>query len=224
LSKQDFAALSEAEDLPSIQQEGKSRLPVRTAEKGISCRVLDAHNSAPYHESMQKHVLINKKEDSPMRTMNLATVFCVVALFIAGPSFAQQLPNPYGPNINLVTAKKVAAAAAAKSVEMKVNAVIAIVDTGGQLVYLERFDVVQWGSNDVAIHKAKASVQYKRATLALENAVKSNIHYLTLDGISAIEGGVPIIEGGKIIGAIGVSGGSSAQDGQVAGAGAAVIK
>ena len=159
-----------------------------------------------------------------MRTTKLAAVFCVVALFIAGSAFAQQMPHPYGPNINLVTAKKVAAAAAAKSVEMKVNAVIAIVDTGGQLVYLERFDVVQWGSIDVAIHKAKASVQYKRATLALENAVKSNIHYLTLDGISAIEGGVPIIEGGKIIGAIGVSGGSSVQDGQAAGAGAAVIK
>jgi len=158
-----------------------------------------------------------------MITMNLAAVFCLAALSIGGLAFAQQMPNPYGPNINLVTAKKVAAAAAAKSVEMKINSVIAIVDTGGQLVYLERFDVVQWGSIDVAIHKAKASVQYKRATLSLENAVKANIQYLTLDGISAIEGGVPIVEDGKIIGAIGVSGGSAVQDGQVAGAGAAVI-
>jgi uncharacterized protein GlcG (DUF336 family) len=147
-----------------------------------------------------------------------------VALFIAGSAFAQQMPNPYGQNIGLDAAKKVAAAAAAKAKELKINVVIAIADTGGQLVYLERFDVVQWGSNDVAIHKAKASVMYKRATLALENVVKSNITYLTLDGITAIEGGVPIIEGGKIIGAIGVSGGSSVQDGQVAQAGAAVIK
>jgi glc operon protein GlcG len=160
----------------------------------------------------------------PMRTMKLTAVICVIALFIAGSAVAQQMPNPYGPNINLVAAKKVAAAAAAKSMEMKVNSVIAIVDTGGQLVYLERFDVVQWGSIEVAIHKAKASVQYKRTTLALENAVKSNINYLTLDGISAIEGGVPIIENGKVIGAIGASGGSSVQDGQVAGAGAEVIK
>jgi len=134
------------------------------------------------------------------------------------------MPNPYGPNISLEKAKAVAAAAAAKAKEMKVNMCIAVVDTGGQLVYFERFDVVQWGSIDVAVHKAKASVQYKRATLALENAVKSNVHYLTLDGISAIEGGVPIIEGGRIIGAIGASGGSSVQDGQVAQAGAAVIK
>lgn len=159
-----------------------------------------------------------------MRSLKLAAVLCVLALFIAGTAFAQQMPNPYGPNISLDAAKKVAAAAAAKAKELKINVVIVIADTGGQLVYLERFDVVQWGSNDVAIHKAKASVMYKRATLALENVVKSNITYLTLDGISAIEGGVPIIENGKIIGAIGVSGGSSVQDGQVAAAGAAVIK
>jgi glc operon protein GlcG len=159
-----------------------------------------------------------------MRSLKLAAVLCVVALFIAGTAFAQQMPNPYGPNINLAAAKKVAAAAAAKAAEMKLNMCIAVVDTGGQLVYFERAEVVQWGSIDVSIHKAKASVQYKRATLALENVVKTNVTYLTLDGISAIEGGVPIIEGGKIIGAIGVSGGSSAQDGQVAGAGAAVIK
>jgi glc operon protein GlcG len=159
-----------------------------------------------------------------MRSLKLAAVLCVVALFIAGSAFAQQMPNPYGPNISLEKAKAVAAAAAAKAKELKINQCIAVVDTGGQLVYFERFDVVQWGSIDVAIHKAKASVMYKRATLALENAVKANVTYLTLDGVSAIEGGVPIIEGGKIIGAIGVSGGSSVQDGQVASAGAAVIK
>jgi glc operon protein GlcG len=159
-----------------------------------------------------------------MRSLKLVAVLCVVALFIAGSAFAQQMPNPYGPNINLAAAKKVAAAAAAKAAEMKINVCIAVVDTGGQLVYFERFDVVQWGSIDVATHKAKASVAYKRTTLALENAVKANVQYLTLDGVSAIEGGVPIIENGKIIGAIGVSGGTAAQDGVVATAGAAVIK
>jgi uncharacterized protein GlcG (DUF336 family) len=159
-----------------------------------------------------------------MRSLKLVAVLCVVALFIAGTAFAQQMPNPYGPNINLEKAKKVAAAAAAKAVELKINQCIAVVDTGGHLVYFERFDVVQWGSVDVAIHKAKVSAQYKRATLALENVVRKDPTYLTLDGVSAIEGGVPIIEDGKIIGAIGCSGGSSVQDGQVAGAGAAVIK
>lgn len=149
---------------------------------------------------------------------------CTVILIGAGSAFAQQMPNPYGPNINLAAAKKVAAAAAAKAGDLKLNMVFAVVDTGGRLVYLERADLVQWGSVDVAIHKAKASVQYKRPTLALENIVKANVTYLTLDGITAIEGGVPIVEDGKIVGAIGVSGGSSVQDGQVAGAGASWMK
>jgi len=155
----------------------------------------------------------------------ITAICCVAAFAVAGTTMAQQMPNPYGANINLATAKKVAAAAADEAVKTKINVVIAVVDTGGQIVYLERFDVVQWGSLDVAIHKAKCSVAYKRPTKAFEDVVgKGNTNYLTLDGISAIEGGVPILQDGKIIGAIGVSGGSSAQDGEVARAGAAVVK
>ncbi len=155
----------------------------------------------------------------------IAILACVTLFFVASVTTAQQMPNPYGPNINLATAKKVAAAAEAEAAKLKINVVIAVVDTGGQLVYLERFDVVQWGSLDVALHKAKCSVQYKRPTKALEDLIaKGTLTYLTLDGISAIEGGVPIIQEGRIIGAIGVSGGSSAQDGQVANAGAAMVK
>jgi glc operon protein GlcG len=161
-----------------------------------------------------------------MRNLKLISVICCIALFaVAGVTMAQQMPNPYGPNINLATAKKVAAAAEQEAAKLKINVVIAIVDTGGQIVYLERFDVVQWGSIDVALHKAKCSVQYKRPTKALEDVIlKGNMAYLTLDGITAIEGGVPILQDGKIIGAIGVSGGSSAQDGEVAKAGAAMVK
>jgi len=161
-----------------------------------------------------------------MRKRELMAVICCVALVAVGSiAMAQQMPNPYGPNINLAAAKKVAAAAAEEAVKLKINVVIAIVDTGGQVVYLERFDVVQWGSIKVALHKAKCSVQYKRPTKALEDVIaKGTLTYLTLDGISAIEGGVPIIQDGKIIGAIGVSGGSSVQDGQVANAGAAMVK
>jgi glc operon protein GlcG len=161
-----------------------------------------------------------------MRKLRLITVTCFVALFaLANTTMAQQMPNPYGPNINLATAKKVSAAAAEEAAKLKINVVIAIVDTGGQIVYLERFDVVQWGSVKVALHKAKCSIAYKRPTKALEDAIaKGNMNYLTLDGISAIEGGVPIMQDGKIIGAIGVSGGSAAQDGEVARAGAAMVK
>ena len=161
-----------------------------------------------------------------MRNLKLITTLCCVALLlVASSTMAQQMPNPYGSNINLATAKRVAAAAAEEAAKLKINVVIAIVDTGGRLVYLERFDVVQWGSLKVAVHKAKCSVQYKRPTKALEDVIaKGTLTYLTLDGISAIEGGVPIVQDGKIIGAIGVSGGSWTQDGQVATAGAAVVK
>ena len=158
-----------------------------------------------------------------MRILKVITILSVVLFVFSGVALAQQMPNPYGPNISLATAKKVAAAAAAEA--MKINVVITIVDTGGNLLYLERFDVVQYGSVDVALHKAKCSVAYKRPTKAFEDLIGGGkTAYLTLDGISAIEGGVPIIQDGKIIGAIGVSGGSAAQDGQVATAGAKVIK
>ncbi|HUH65531.1 MAG TPA: heme-binding protein [Syntrophales bacterium] len=160
-----------------------------------------------------------------MRIVKVITVISVVLFVISGVALAQQMPNPYGPNISLATAKKVAAAAAAEAMKIKINVVITVVDTGGNLIYLERFDVVQYGSIDAALHKAKCSVAYKRPTKAFEDTIGSGkTAYLTLDGISAIEGGVPIIQDGKIIGAIGVSGGSAAQDGQVATAGAKVIK
>jgi glc operon protein GlcG len=161
-----------------------------------------------------------------MRNLKLISVICCIALFaVAGITMAQQMPNPYGLNINLATAKKVAAAAAEEAAKLKINVVIAIVDTGAHLVYLERFDVIQWGSLNVALHKAKCSIMYKRPTKALEDTIlKGNTAYLTLDGIIAIEGGVPILQDGKIIGAIGVSGGTPAQDGEVAKAGAAMVK
>jgi glc operon protein GlcG len=160
-----------------------------------------------------------------MRTLKVILILCIGLFVFCSTAMAQQMPNPYGPNINLTTAKKVAAAAADEATRMRINVVISIVDTGGNLLYLERFDVVQYGSIDVATHKAKCSVAYKRSTKAFEDLIGGGkTAYLTLDGISAIEGGVPIIQDGKIIGAIGVSGGTSAQDGQVATAGAKVIK
>ncbi|MGD1153107.1 MAG: heme-binding protein [Syntrophales bacterium] len=160
-----------------------------------------------------------------MRILKVITILCVVMFVFSGTALAQQMLNPYGPNISLATAKKVAAAAAAQAMDMKINVVITIVDTGGNLLYLERFDVVQYGSVDLALHKAKCSVAYKRPTKAFEDLIGGGkMGYLTLDGIIAIEGGVPIIQDGKIIGAIGVSGGAAAQDGQVAVAGAKVIK
>src|SRR5512137_1729804 len=126
-----------------------------------------------------------------MRNLEFITILCCLALFVvASTTIAQQMPNPYGPNINLATAKKVAAAAAEEAAKLKINVVIAIVDTGGHIVYLERFDVVQWGSVNAALDKARCSVQYKRPTKAFEDLIaKGTPNYLTLDGIVAIEGG-----------------------------------
>jgi glc operon protein GlcG len=110
-----------------------------------------------------------------------------------------QMPNPYGLNINLATAKKIALAAAKEAEKSKINVIIAIVDTDGHLVYLERFDKAQFGSIAVAVHKARCAVAYKRPTKAFEEAVASGkIMVLTLDDICAVEGGLPITRGGKM--------------------------
>ncbi len=136
----------------------------------------------------------------------------------------QQLPIPYGQNINLARSKKIAAAAAKKAERMKVNVVIAIVDAGGHLVYLERSDTAQHASVGIAIHKAKCSAAYKRPTKFFEDAIMDGrMTLLTLDGVITVDGGIPLVEDGKIIGAIGVSGARSQEDGQVAAAGAKIL-
>lgn len=144
---------------------------------------------------------------------------------MAGKMKSPQMPNPYGLNINLATAKIIAAGAAKEAERLKINIIIAIVDPGGHLVYLERFDKAQFGSIAVAVHKARCSAAYKRPTKAFEEAVsngKNNL--LTLDDICAVEGGLPIVQAGKIIGAIGVSGGTAQEDGHIALAGVSALK
>jgi glc operon protein GlcG len=123
--------------------------------------------------------------------------------------------------LTLEAAKKVAAAAEEEAVKNKWAVVIAIVDEGGNLVYLQRLDETQIGSIEVAIQKAKTSVNFKRPSKALEDAVITGGRtvVLSLPGALPIEGGVPILVDGKLIGAIGVSGVTAQQDGQIAKAG-----
>lgn len=159
--------------------------------------------------------------------MRLFKLFVVVGilgfLLVSGTALAQQVP--YGPNINLATAKMVAAGAAVEANKMKLNMVIAIVDTGGRLVYLERFDNCQYGSIKVAVGKAQSAAAFKRPTKVFEDLINGGKPaLLTLDGARAVEGGLPLLLDGKIIGAIGISGGSAAQDGVVAAAGAKEVK
>lgn len=146
-------------------------------------------------------------------------------LFATG-AFAQQ-PMNYGTSINLDNAKKVAAPAAAEARKNQWAMVIAIVDISGDLVYLERMDDAQVGSVDVAVSKARSAARFKRPTKAFQDALAAGgegLRILALQGAVPVDGGVPIAMGGRIVGAIGVSGGTSAQDGQVAAAGVAALK
>jgi glc operon protein GlcG len=142
-------------------------------------------------------------------------------------TFADAQTMNYGTPINVETAKKVAAPAIAEARKNQWTMVVAIVDTAGDLVYLERMDDTQVGSVDVAISKGRSAARFKRPTKAFQDALAAGgegLRILALDGAIPVEGGVPLVMGGKIVGAIGISGGTSAQDGQVAAAGVAAIK
>jgi glc operon protein GlcG len=123
--------------------------------------------------------------------------------------------------LTLEAAKQIASAAEKEAANNKWTMVIAILDDGGNLIYLERMDETQIGSIDVAQQKARSAVSFKRPTKVFEDAVAGGrTAILRLPGAIPVEGGVPLVAGGKIVGAIGCSGGTSQQDGQVAKAGA----
>ncbi|MGB8322986.1 MAG: heme-binding protein [Candidatus Acidiferrum sp.] len=149
-----------------------------------------------------------------------------LATISAIPAFAQ-MPNPYGAPISLEEAKKVAAPALAEARKNNWTMAVAIVDTSGNLVYYEKMDNTQLGSAQISIAKARTAAIFKRPTKALQDAVAAGgagNRILRLDNATPIEGGIPIIQDGKIIGAIGVSGDASEHDGQCAKAGADSIK
>jgi uncharacterized protein GlcG (DUF336 family) len=127
--------------------------------------------------------------------------------------------------MSLSEARKIAAAAETEARKNNWNVVIAIVDEGGNLVYLERMDESQVGSIGVAVEKAKTAINFKRPTKMFEEALTGGeMSLLSLHGVVMRDGGFPIALGGKIVGAIGVSGATSAQDGRVAKAGADSVK
>jgi glc operon protein GlcG len=137
-------------------------------------------------------------------------------------------PPPYGEPINLQTAKKVAAAAAAEAAKRKWDGFcIAIVGPSGDLVYFEKLDNCQFASITISQHKARTAARYRRPTLVFETLIGKGpyFNYLTtLDDVIASRGGNPLIVGGKVIGAIGVSGGSGSQDDVLSQAGVAGLK
>lgn len=122
--------------------------------------------------------------------------------------------------LTLAAAKKMAAAAEAEAVKNHWRMVIVIVDDGGHLIYLQRTDETQAGSIRIAVQKAKSAAMFKRPTKVWEDALAGGRQaILGLSGTVPSEGGTPVMLDGKLLGAIGVSGGSAQQDGQVAKAG-----
>lgn len=157
--------------------------------------------------------------------MNLLRSGLLVTLLACLAPLRAQANLPYGVPIGLAEAKRVLAAAQAEAAKNKWMVAIAIVDTGGHLVAFERMDTTQTGSVDVAQEKARTSAAFRRPSKAFQDNVASGgegLRVLRLPGALPIEGGLPLVREGKIVGAIGVSGVTSAQDGQIAAAGAAV--
>ena len=131
--------------------------------------------------------------------------------------------TPYGAPIGLDAAKKVMAAAEAEAAKNNWPMAIVILDSTGHTVMLHKLDNTQYGSIGVAEDKAHSALDFRRPSKVFEDLVAQgglNMRILSLRGAAPLEGGVPILVDGKIIGAIGVSGGASSQDGQVAKAGA----
>lgn len=133
---------------------------------------------------------------------------------------------PYGAPISLERATAAIDAAVAESKKRGWKMNFAVVDSGGNLVAFQRMDGAQLASIQIAQHKAHAAVFFRRETKVFEDAIQvSNMHYVTtLDGMIGSRGGIPLIEDGKLIGAIGCSGGTGSQDEVVGRAGAATIK
>lgn len=157
-----------------------------------------------------------------MNHRRMLSMLLVVALGATSASHVlAKGPTPYGPPISLADAKKVMAAAEAKANENDWPVVIAILDSGGHLVMLQRLDNTQLGSIEIAQRKAKTAVNFRRPTKDWEERIAKggvDLKLLKLNGFP-MEGGLPIIHDGKVIGGIGVSGVSSTQDAEIGVAG-----
>ena len=168
----------------------------------------------------------------------LVLPLAALAMLASAPAFAQPSPTPaldvipqampfdvpYGTSITLERAQQVVAAAMAEAKTRNWKMNVSVVDPNGDLLAFGRMDGAQLASVEISQHKARTAARYRRNTKLFENGMQGGMVYqLTLDGVIGSRGGIPLVEGGKIIGAIGVSGGAGSQDEVCANAGAAVI-
>jgi len=162
-----------------------------------------------------------------MRKLVVTSVALCAAILFGADARAQGAPPPYGETINSETAKKAVAAAVEESKKNGWAMCVAVVAPSGDLVQFERMDNCQFGSIVISQHKAKAATIFRRPTKVFEDRIAAGgagLTALTLDGIIASEGGIPIVIGGKIVGGIGCSGGTGQQDGVACQAGINAVK
>ena len=156
--------------------------------------------------------------------VSIALLALIALPALAQTPFAPPPQVPYGLSVSTESAKNAAAASIAEAQKNNWKMAIAIVDTGGYLVYFEKMQDTQTGSVDLAIEKARTAALFRRPTKVFQDGVAAGgegLRLLRLTGAIPIDGGVPILVDGKVVGAVGVSGGSGEQDGQVAKVGAA---
>ncbi len=156
-----------------------------------------------------------------------AHVFAIFVLLLGSITVAQAQQAPYGAPISLEAAKKAAAVALAEAAKNNWTMAVAVVDPGGNLVFYEKMDNTQLGSTHVSVDKARSAALFKRPTKAFQDALAgggNGLRVLGIEGAVPVEGGVPLMVDGKIIGAIGVSGDTSEHDAQCATAAAAAMQ
>ncbi len=142
----------------------------------------------------------------------------------SGTVWGQAAPPAYGTPIGIEDARRVIGAALAEATRQSFPMAVAVVDSGGHLVAFERSDNTQLGSIRVALEKARTAVEFRRPTKVFEEAVAGGRNAILGLGVMPIEGGVLLMREGRIVGAIGVSGGTAPQDGVIAAAGATALR
>jgi uncharacterized protein GlcG (DUF336 family) len=160
--------------------------------------------------------------------MILTSLAICAAVLSGAEARAQAGPPMYAPGLTLEQATKAVNAAAAEAKKNNWFMAIAVTTNGGHLVHFSRMDGTQFASINIAIHKAKAAATFRRPTKAFADAIAAapgNVALLTLDGIIASEGGIPLVNAeGRVIGGIGCSGATGAQDGIACMAGVNALK
>lgn len=154
----------------------------------------------------------------------MSVKYFIVAGLVLAAGFSRAQQPGYGADVTIDMAKRAAAGAAAEAKKNHFKVAIAVVDNHGFPIYLEVLDDTQTSAGNIAIQKARTAAMFRRPSKALEDGVAGGRSaLLSIPDIVTLEGGEPLIVGGKVVGAIGVSGGSTTQDGQVARAGAETL-